>query len=1430
MPKKISGKTINDQLATSFVTMTANLQRLSASESLVIVGILKELEMDIVTKLQDNPDMSQWRKSRYEALLSQTRDTIKTSYTKIADHGQEYLEQVGTVASNGSAKIFQGVGVPLESVVVTEEQLAAIAKNSLINGSPAKAWWAKQSKSLQDSFSQQMKIGYASGETVDQLVQRVRGRATGKKNSYIINGKKKIYTEFSGGIMDTGTRQAEALVRTATQQIAADAKMEMFRKNADILKGVMWLATLDSRTTPLCRAHDGLLYDLDGNPIGHKVSFMAGPPAHWNCRSTLVPVTKSFEELGATPGVTQEYLNQIGEGTRASMNGQVPAALTFDSWFNQLPEADQIAFLGPKRFQIWKDAGLNFADMIDQRGNPLTIQQLAEAYGVKIKESAISGIPNIPQKMATAIVVEQEAQILASQMVKEAAEASAAQAAEAQAKLKKLLEDPGYAAAFQEVKVGGEAPLSDSELLKATEEKYKQLTADAKKKLAAAAKATGQAEQAAWNVLENLTSGKKMTALAKWEKYQSLLASLQQDLAKTGLQAIEETIGSHQLDGSILTVGNKKFDVLDPQGLTDFKKYKSMHLSKYKQAVLAGKPISPAHQVIYDHLSFAEKEAFDDSLAKALSKKTTPPVTSNAVPEPGALQFSQMEKIGEQRGSNVGGFFRDRRTGVEYYVKFPASEDIARNELLAAKLYEAAGVDVPELTLINDGSRVGIASKVKPGLSTGTAAKLSKAIGAADNYAVDAWLANWDVVGLNYDNLLLTDAGTAFRVDVGGSLRYRAQGGLKGNLFGKAVDELDSLRSAKINRQSAAVFGKLSTEDLEAGVRKVLGLSDDKIRELVKLYGPLDEAVGQELADTLIARKQYLANKFPHLVQGSPVLSPAGSAQLVSPAEIEAIKNARINGYALPADADKIEDQSILAWFEKDEKGNSYSGLRFKFTQAAEKAVAARIHAGSDIALKEEYDALKAKIGKWWKEIYSASGATISETQKNRYLKFENKYWDFLIKLQMQHSPFASQFEQIAGQAINDLRKVFTSGEYKPVGVIAESRFAKSAINKLQFVGESKPAGSFIFEKVKATFYASRIENGFAVRTDELLFRGGRWMECYQATAQDGTRVRIWLRDIGGQALMNQVEILTPGATEQSVNRAMQLIEKELGIKVSLPTAPDQQEMYLRMIARHRGEWSLLDQADAMRAKGSPSIEIGSFLKSGLSGTSGDITKLAGYNPQGIYEAFDSGFRRWYLPEVDTDPGWASFQKDYVLYHQITNGSLAESLDRVLNSGGKMIPTANRMRYGIPWGGWSPEKDMQKGGADYFFTRIFNRDSKQIAGSSLIFNSRQAARLDAVSRTHDAFGITTNNMIRIDSEHGVAALKACARHELNETMFKGGMSIFDQLEYINCASVEEARAVRGILAKHGWSTYWADGRKMQDLIRVGNKPVPEIWE
>lgn len=218
-------------------------------------------------------------------------------------------------------------------------------------------------------------------------------------------------------------------------------------------------------------------------------------------------------------------------------------------------------------------------------------------------------------------------------------------------------------------------------------------------------------------------------------------------------------------------------------------------------------------------------------------------------------------QTGPQKGSNPGGKFKDKQ-GVEWYCKFPADKDVALNEILAAKFYQMLGVQVPMLKLVSQNGKVGIASKWVDGMSKGSAAQLSKAPGAHDAFAIDAWLANWDVVGAANDNLLLGKDGAAVRVDVGGSLVYRAMGGVKGADFGDAVPELDTLKDPAKNDKSAAVFGSITPESMQWGLRQLNKMKPSQITELCEKIGPGSAAEKAALAAKLIARRAFILKKF----------------------------------------------------------------------------------------------------------------------------------------------------------------------------------------------------------------------------------------------------------------------------------------------------------------------------------------------------------------------------------------------------------------------------------------------------------------------------------------------------------------------------------------------------------------------------------------
>lgn len=63
------------------------------------------------------------------------------------------------------------------------------------------------------------------------------------------------------------------------------------------------------------------------------------------------------------------------------------------------------------------------------------------------------------------------------------------------------------------------------------------------------------------------------------------------------------------------------------------------------------------------------------------------------------------------------------------------------------------------------------------------------------DFVPHATIANWDMLGLNRDNVIRRPDGTLSYVDVGGAGPFRAQGAPKGAAFGSTVGELDTLRN-----------------------------------------------------------------------------------------------------------------------------------------------------------------------------------------------------------------------------------------------------------------------------------------------------------------------------------------------------------------------------------------------------------------------------------------------------------------------------------------------------------------------------------------------------------------------------------------------------------------------------------------------------------
>lgn len=332
----------------AIITHSINLLRLEAATRAAVMLLLDEMERDILGTLAAR-NLTSYTKSALNSLLAHQAETLREYYGQLDDEMRQ--------ANAGGAAL--EARYIADSLIVqfgrghlpTETHLSKLAGNLLIQGAPSAAWWERQGQDTAFRFAAAVRQGVAQGETNGQIVTRVRAEGIRSR------------------------RGAAGLVQSSVQTVANAARLETFRANSDIIRGVRQVSTLDGKTTPVCVAYDGAAWDLDGNPIdGNDLPFNAGPPRHWNCRSVLVPITKTYVELGLD-------VPEIGKSTRASIDGQQQPGVTFSQFLQGKSVEFQNDLLGTGKAQMWRDGNITLRDLLDQSGRPLTLDELRKKYG-----------------------------------------------------------------------------------------------------------------------------------------------------------------------------------------------------------------------------------------------------------------------------------------------------------------------------------------------------------------------------------------------------------------------------------------------------------------------------------------------------------------------------------------------------------------------------------------------------------------------------------------------------------------------------------------------------------------------------------------------------------------------------------------------------------------------------------------------------------------------------------------------------------------------------------------------------------------------------------------------------------------------------------------------------------------------------------------
>jgi SPP1 gp7 family putative phage head morphogenesis protein len=339
------------------------------------------LELQGLTELQSEFVTEQLRK----VLPAGARDAVRT-----VEISPQFAQSVVTTdptqlnvvalsddlfeAVYGSEALARQAGTGAFSLTATKGTMI-----TLPNGSTVEKAFRGIATDQAERFSQVVRNGLLTGETTPSIAKRLMGRLERSGERLIFGevatttgqlraaGVKSIVAS-GGELTAMADNQIMSLVRTSINQVANSASMAVYEANQDISKKYRYIATLDSRTSSICRALDNQEFPYGKGPT---------PPQHFGCRSTIVAVIDY--RLSSRISLTMKLA--------LAQMVQVPINTSYGQWLKDQPLKTQQDVLGASKVPYFNrlvdkyGAKNAMAKLVRDDGSELTLEQLRKRYG-----------------------------------------------------------------------------------------------------------------------------------------------------------------------------------------------------------------------------------------------------------------------------------------------------------------------------------------------------------------------------------------------------------------------------------------------------------------------------------------------------------------------------------------------------------------------------------------------------------------------------------------------------------------------------------------------------------------------------------------------------------------------------------------------------------------------------------------------------------------------------------------------------------------------------------------------------------------------------------------------------------------------------------------------------------------------------------------
>ncbi len=345
------------------------LKRGEARKAQAPLGMAAQRVREIVAGLLDRQKGAArpWESADYVQAVARVSAELRAAAGQVESAaGESMLRAARLEAEWQGVTLAKSLPVRFEFARVPESQLAAL-RRAPIDGHTLADWTEGIARTEIAQVTQALNRGLRRGAPIPEIAGEVARQ------------------------LKHGQQFAETVTRTAITHASSGARQEFASANADVIVGVRWVATLDSRTSRQCAALDGQVFPFDKGPR---------PPAHPNCRSSIQLLTRSSEELlsGERRAITPAYLREAGDraaqGFRPALDEAADGTGTatrargstdYGAWLARQPATVQDRVLGSRTRGRWFRSGeLEIDQFVGDDYRPLTDAEIAEMWGLDL--------------------------------------------------------------------------------------------------------------------------------------------------------------------------------------------------------------------------------------------------------------------------------------------------------------------------------------------------------------------------------------------------------------------------------------------------------------------------------------------------------------------------------------------------------------------------------------------------------------------------------------------------------------------------------------------------------------------------------------------------------------------------------------------------------------------------------------------------------------------------------------------------------------------------------------------------------------------------------------------------------------------------------------------------------------------------------------